>query len=79
MIGIELVTDRHTKGPALPEAKLVMELLKDEGVIVGRGGLHGNVLRLQPPMVITKADCERFIGALRRALTVVQPQVSART
>jgi 4-aminobutyrate aminotransferase-like enzyme len=78
MIGIELVTDRHTKEPALPEAKLVMELLKDEGVIVGRGGLHGNVLRLQPPMVITQADCERFIGAMRRALAVVQPQVTAR-
>jgi 4-aminobutyrate aminotransferase-like enzyme len=79
MIGIELVTDRRTKEPALPEAKLVMELLKDEGVIIGRGGLHGNVLRLQPPMVITKADCERFIAAVRRALAVVQPQVTART
>lgn len=79
MIGVELVADPVTKAPAMSEAKLVMELLKDAGVIVGRGGLHGNVLRLQPPMVITKSDCEHFIFALRQALFVVQPQISTRT
>ncbi|MEB3285341.1 MAG: aspartate aminotransferase family protein [Candidatus Sericytochromatia bacterium] len=69
MIGVELVEDPQSKNPAMARAKAVMEFLKDDGVVVGRGGLGGNVLRLQPPMVIGKADCDRLVESLRRALT----------
>ncbi|MEB3223881.1 MAG: aspartate aminotransferase family protein [Candidatus Sericytochromatia bacterium] len=71
MIGVEIVADPRSKAPDMATTKCVLELMKDDGVIVGRGGLHGNVLRLQPPMVITRADCERLVEALRRALTTV--------
>ena len=77
MIGVELVKDPKTKEPALAECKQVMEIMKDDGVIVGRGGLYGNVLRLQPPMVITKADCETLIASMKKALEQVGKQAAA--
>ncbi len=58
MIGIEMVKDRSTKEPAVKKAKeAVLQLLKD-GVIIGLGGIHTNVLRLQPPLCITEQQAE---------------------
>lgn len=77
MIGVELVRDRQTKEPANTEAIKVLDLMKDDGVIVGRGGIYGNVLRLQPPMVITKSDCDTLVAALGKALEAVSKQAAA--
>ncbi|MEB3329743.1 MAG: aspartate aminotransferase family protein [Candidatus Sericytochromatia bacterium] len=68
MLGLEIVADARTKAPDVGTTRQVLERLKEDGVIVGRGGIHGNVIRLQPPMVITRADCERLVAALRGAL-----------
>ena len=54
MIGIEFVKDLRTKKPASDEAKKMVNLLKEDGVIIGLGGLFGNVLRLQPPLCINE-------------------------
>eukprot|EP00850_Spirogloea_muscicola_P021784 SM000261S09983 [mRNA] locus=s261:99648:103044:- [translate_table: standard] len=56
MLGIELVTDRGSKEPATPQTLQAFERLKDLGVLVGKGGLHGNVFRIKPPMCFTAAD-----------------------
>jgi 4-aminobutyrate aminotransferase len=72
MIGVELVKDRKTKEPAAAEAVRVMELMKDDGVLVGRGGYFNNVLRLTPPLIIGKDDVQRALGALDRALAAVE-------
>lgn len=78
MIGVEMVEDPKTKAPDMAAAKRIMEAMKDDGVIVGRGGMHGNVLRLQPPMVITKADCDRFLASMRQAMGAVLGSPAAR-
>jgi len=72
MIGVELVRDRKTKEPAAAEVVRVMELMKDDGVLVGRGGYYNNVLRLTPPLIVGKDDVQRALGALDRALTAVE-------
>lgn len=77
MIGVELVRDRKTKEPANTEAIRVLDLMKDDGVIVGRGGIFGNVLRIQPPMVITKEDCDRMVAAMGKALETISKQAAA--
>jgi len=71
MTGIELVKDRKTKEPAKEECLQVFEQLKDLGLLVGKGGLRGNTLRLKPPMCITPADVDFAIEVLDIALSGV--------
>ncbi|WP_022667830.1 aspartate aminotransferase family protein [Desulfospira joergensenii] len=58
MRGVEFVKDRTTKEPAPDEAARVAEMNKDSGLIVGRGGVHGNILRINPPICVTEKDIE---------------------
>jgi 4-aminobutyrate aminotransferase / (S)-3-amino-2-methylpropionate transaminase / 5-aminovalerate transaminase len=56
MIGVELVRDRRTREPAAElVGRVVVECLR-RGVLVLGGGIHGNVLSLSPPFVITEAQ-----------------------
>jgi 4-aminobutyrate aminotransferase len=68
MVGIELVTDRGTKTPAGEAAGAIQSRMLEEGFLIGVGGYHGNVLRVQPPLVIEEADLDRAVAALDRAL-----------
>jgi alanine-glyoxylate transaminase/(R)-3-amino-2-methylpropionate-pyruvate transaminase len=68
MLGVELVKDRATKAPARDECAAVFEKCKDLGLLIGKGGLWGNTLRIKPPMCITADDAEFMIEALDRAL-----------
>ena len=68
MIGLELVRDRKTKEPAVNEAKALRAKLRERGVLVGIGGVFGNVLRLQPPLSIPAGECDRAANGLEEAL-----------
>jgi alanine-glyoxylate transaminase/(R)-3-amino-2-methylpropionate-pyruvate transaminase len=69
MLGVELVRDRTTKQPAKQETAAVLEEARQMGVLLGKGGLDGNVLRIKPPMCITAEDADFTIDVLDRALT----------
>jgi len=71
MLGVELVTDRQTKEPATTQAADVMELCKQRGLIIGKGGLQGNTLRIKPPMCITKDDADFLVDCLDQVLDEV--------
>ena len=68
MQGIELVKDRETKEPATEATNLVLERARAHGLLVGKGGLHGNVIRMSPPLNISKADVDQALQALDRSL-----------
>lgn len=70
MIGIELVKDAD-KTPAAEEAKKVRQLCLDSGVLVGVGGALANVVRLQPPLVISGDQLNQAADVLEKALTEV--------
>src|SRR5271157_2032303 len=72
MQGIELVKDRATKEPAPQETGQLMEEARRAGLLIGKGGLWGNVIRMSPPMNISKADVDEAIRLLDRALTAVE-------
>ena len=61
MLGVELVRDRKTKEPANTETADVLELCKERGLLIGKGGLFGNTLRIKPPMCITKDDADFLV------------------
>jgi len=72
LIGVELVKDRATK-EQLNAAQIggVVDFCRDHGLIVGRGGggrRNGTTITLCPPLVITRAECDRIVETLDRAL-----------
>ena len=64
MIGVELVKNRETKEPYQELTAQIHELSKDLGLIIGKGGFYRNVLRIKPPLCITKADADFIIQVL---------------
>ncbi|QDT72699.1 aspartate aminotransferase family protein [Lacipirellula limnantheis] len=68
MIGVELVRDRKSKEPANTEAADVMEKAKERGLIIGKGGLFGNTLRIKPPMCLNKDDADFLVDTLDEVL-----------
>jgi alanine-glyoxylate transaminase / (R)-3-amino-2-methylpropionate-pyruvate transaminase len=68
MIGVELVRDRATKEPASGETADLLEAAREMSVLVGKGGMNGNVLRIKPPMCITEADVDYAIDVIDRGL-----------
>ncbi len=71
MLGVELVTDRASRTPASSETAQVLEEARSMGVLLGKGGLAGNVLRIKPPMCISAADVDFAVDVLDRALRAV--------
>jgi 4-aminobutyrate aminotransferase len=73
MIGVELVRDEKLT-PANSEAEAVRDALLRHGVLAGVGGVYGNVVRFQPPLIIRREQIDRAIDALAAALAeVAQP------
>ncbi len=67
MIGVELVQS-GSKIPNPEAASAALEATKDRGLLIGKGGLYGNVLRIAPPMTITEAEAEEGLAILTDAI-----------
>ena len=68
MQGVELVKDRQTKEPAPEATAAVLEAAKDKGLIIGKGGIYGNVLRISPALNVTRDDADQAADLLDAAL-----------
>ena len=68
MLGVELVRNRVSKEPATSETAEVLELCKVRGLLVGKGGIYGNVLRIKPPMCLTIDDADFLVDCLDEVL-----------
>lgn len=71
MIGVEIVKDKKSKEPAPQTTLKLMDLAKDNGVLIGKGGMAGNVLRIKPPLCVTAEDADWIVDALDKALKKV--------
>jgi 4-aminobutyrate aminotransferase len=76
MAALELVTDRQTKTPAPAETAQVLEAARENRLILGKGGMYGNVLRVSPPMNVTRADVDQFIDLLDKSLAACTTAVA---
>ena len=67
MRGAEFV--HHDKTPAAAELDIVLEKLKDHGILVGKNGIARNVMAFQPPLIITAADVDHLLNRLDDVLS----------
>jgi 4-aminobutyrate aminotransferase len=76
MQGVELVKDRTSKEPAPEAVGMLFEETRQRGLLIGKGGLYGNVLRIAPPLVATENHVDEALDILDRALAQVQEEFS---
>src|SRR4051812_8468504 len=67
MLGIELVKDRATKEPAKEECAQIVEVCKDMGLLLGKGGLWAQTIRFSPPMCLNQQDADFLLEVLDQA------------
>lgn len=66
--GVELVRDRNTREPAISEARQLVNALRDKGILIGKIGIHDNVLKMRPPMPFSKENADTLFSALDECL-----------
>jgi 4-aminobutyrate aminotransferase len=71
MVGIELVRPGSTE-PDPGAAAWVLEEARRGGLLLGKGGLHGNVLRVAPPLSVSEAEIDEGLGILGAAIQGVR-------
>jgi 4-aminobutyrate aminotransferase len=72
MQGLELVKDRKTKEPAPEALAQLLERTRENGLLIGKGGLYGNVVRLSPMLNIAKADIDEAVRLLDKSFAEVR-------
>ena len=72
MVGAELV--RAEKEPATVEVDIILEKLKNRGILLGKNGEFRNVLAFQPPLVITEKDVDFILDSLGEVLSEIASQ-----
>ena len=71
LLGMELVKDRETKVYATEECTRFMDVCKDKGLLLGKGGLFGNVVRLAPPISIKRDQVTAMLEIMDQSLAQV--------
>jgi 4-aminobutyrate aminotransferase-like enzyme len=71
MQALEFVKDRKTKEPDAASLVKVFDETKRRGVLIGKGGLYGNVMRIGPPLIASKSDIDELIAAIDASLATL--------
>ncbi|MEX1006064.1 MAG: aspartate aminotransferase family protein [Acidimicrobiia bacterium] len=73
MVGIELVR-AGSRDPNPAAAASVMEAARRQGLLIGKGGIYGNVLRIAPPLTLTEAEADEGYTMLETAITLAEEE-----
>ena len=69
MLALELVKDRTDQGARAGSDRQLLERTREHGLLIGKGGLYGNVIRLSPMLNIGKADVDEAVRVLDKSLS----------
>jgi 4-aminobutyrate aminotransferase-like enzyme len=75
MFAVDLV-DPDTRKPSPPLAGKMLEATRERGLLIGKGGLVGNTLRMAPPLTLTEAEAKEGLGILTDALAAVNEEAT---
>jgi 4-aminobutyrate aminotransferase-like enzyme/Ser/Thr protein kinase RdoA (MazF antagonist) len=67
-VGAELVRDRRTLEPAVPEIDIIVEKMKERGFLLSTDGPWHNVLKIKPPIIFSKENAEDLVRNLDEVL-----------
>ena len=67
MQALELVEDAKTREPSPKKAGALLEAAREEGLLLGTGGLFGHVMRIAPQMLMTEPELQDGLARLERA------------
>jgi 4-aminobutyrate aminotransferase-like enzyme len=67
-LGLDLVTDRSSKTHATELANRVVNLAREEGVLIGTDGPYDNVVKMRPAMIFTRRDADHLCDVLDHAV-----------
>lgn len=70
MQALEIVKP-NSKEPDAARTMALMNAAKDHGLLIGKGGLYGNVIRISPHLNVTAEDLEQGMSQLAQALVAV--------
>jgi 4-aminobutyrate aminotransferase-like enzyme len=76
-MGVELVADRASLEPATEDTAHIIEMVKEDGVLLSAEGPFHNVLKIKPPLSFEETDADLLLGALDRALDQLSGRSSA--
>lgn len=76
MVAMELVADRRTKEPAPAQTRALIQKCYQKGLIILAAGVHDNIIRTLPPLVITDDQLERALNILEEALTEIAASIA---
>jgi 4-aminobutyrate aminotransferase-like enzyme/Ser/Thr protein kinase RdoA (MazF antagonist) len=71
LVGVDLVRDRGTREPARVEAELVVNRMREHGILIGTTGPVSNVLKIRPPLVIASQEVDLLVESLEGVLDEV--------
>lgn len=71
-LGIELVKNRSSLEPAPKEAKLLVDGMLSKNILLSIDGPRKNVIKIKPPMVISKEDVDRTIKSLNEVFSDIE-------
>ena len=74
MQAIELVKDRGTREPDPQGAARLMDASRKRGLLIGKGGLYGNTMRIAPPMIVNRSQVDEALRLIGEALTEALPR-----
>jgi len=80
MIGMEFVTDKASKTPAPEHTSAVSQYCRDHGLLLGHrpsGAVSGNIIRILPPLVLTRREADEALAILNEAIIHAQRTVKA--
>jgi 4-aminobutyrate aminotransferase-like enzyme len=70
-LGVEMVRDRETLEPAAEEAEVVVEAMKQRGVLLSTDGPLHNVIKIKPPLVFSEQDADELAEGLDEVLATL--------
>jgi 4-aminobutyrate aminotransferase/(S)-3-amino-2-methylpropionate transaminase len=68
VMGIEFVKDKRSKEPAPELIRPGIENCANHGLLVGSVGTYGNVIRVAPPLVISREEIDESVGIMERVV-----------